>query len=738
MAGKGVQYTLSVIDKMSAPLRNIGNSMKVLDQTTGKIGNNFNALQRNASNSLNGVVRGVNSLRIQLDTLTQQRNISMDWSDIRNLNRQIQLTENQLNKLTSTGQKRKLSLDGTPLAGMMDMLTNPVALGVGGAVAVGAGLASATGMAIQFEQGMAKINATTQLAPQNLALLKKELIAVGSEAGGDLMKVPLAFEKINSQVNDAKLSMDILKTSLKGAKAGFTDVDVVSGALAQTLSLVGKENYNAGKIMDILFASKRVGAGEFQDFAQYLPPLVASGKAVNMTLEQTAGLFAFLTGKGLTTEKSASALENAFTALSKSDVTDKMKKLGVSVYDAGGKMREPLAIFGQFSQKLKGLSDEQKTNFLEKAGLTDAQARQAFVVLTSDMDKLKESLTATQNPLGEMDKALKHTKNTAQLWQDAIAKGQATMLKLGDVLLPYLVPALEALNTNFSLLVDIMVGATAGAIIGATFFGAYSLAMGTFMITVGGVSTALTFATAKQWLLNIAMNANPLGLAIAAFALIGVAVMYAYNHFEGFRAMIWGVWEAMKAIIEKAVLFGQTVKAMMSGDYESAMKFAAANNAITVGGAYDKGAAGGVADFKKDNPQSQTQMLSADNQKLVLGNAFEPFSLLKSGALGDSTPKAGSMLPALPDKSVIDALNEDKKKGKKDKENTTLKNDSGISGVASGGAKTVNINTTIDKLVEQIVINAQNATEGIDDMEKQVQEAFLRVLNGANSMANQR
>lgn len=44
----------------------------------------------------------------------------------------------------------------------------------------------------------------------------------------------------------------------------------------------------------------------------------------------------------------------------------------------------------------------------------------------------------------------------------------------------------------------------------------------------------------------------------------------------------------------------------------------------------------------------------------------------------------------------------------------------------------------IYKLVEQLVLNAQNATEGIDDMEAQVREALLRVLNGANSLANQR
>ena len=40
-----------------------------------------------------------------------------------------------------------------------------------------------------------------------------------------------------------RLSTDILDKSLKGARAGFTGIDIVAGAVAQSLSAIGKEKY---------------------------------------------------------------------------------------------------------------------------------------------------------------------------------------------------------------------------------------------------------------------------------------------------------------------------------------------------------------------------------------------------------------------------------------------------------------------------------------------------------------
>ena len=56
-----------------------------------------------------------------------------------------------------------------------------------------------------------------------------------------------------------------------------------------------------------------------------------------------------------------------------------------------------------------------------------------------------------------------------------------------------------------------------------------------------------------QWLLNIAMNANPIGIVITVIAALVAAVVYCWNKFAGFRAFILTMWDVFKG-------FGEIIK----------------------------------------------------------------------------------------------------------------------------------------------------------------------------------
>lgn len=65
------------------------------------------------------------------------------------------------------------------------------------------------------------------------------------------------------------------------------------------------------------------------------------------------------------------------------------------------------------------------------------------------------------------------------------------------------------------------------------------------------IATAAKKAGAAiQWALNAAMSANPIGLIIAAIALLVAAFVWLWNNVEGFRNFFIGVWEGLKAAAE--------------------------------------------------------------------------------------------------------------------------------------------------------------------------------------------
>lgn len=60
-------------------------------------------------------------------------------------------------------------------------------------------------------------------------------------------------------------------------------------------------------------------------------------------------------------------------------------------------------------------------------------------------------------------------------------------------------------------------------------------------------------ATIAQWLLNIAMNANPIGLIVAAIVGLVAAFVILWNKSEGFRNFFIGMWEGIKNAVGAVV-----------------------------------------------------------------------------------------------------------------------------------------------------------------------------------------
>ena len=68
-------------------------------------------------------------------------------------------------------------------------------------------------------------------------------------------------------------------------------------------------------------------------------------------------------------------------------------------------------------------------------------------------------------------------------------------------------------------------------------FIALAVGVTSLMIAVNGASWWMSILAAKTWLVNAAMSANPIGIVVAAVAALVAGVIYAWNKFEGFRAV---------------------------------------------------------------------------------------------------------------------------------------------------------------------------------------------------------
>nr|DAQ05136.1 MAG TPA: minor tail protein [Bacteriophage sp.] len=567
MANK-IEYIFSLQDKISAKLGGItATSDKTVTALSGV---------REKVASVDAVCKDtgktVGSLKMKVDALQAER----EWIPadnlpaIREYNKEISRLTKEIDALETAsggGKFKKWASDAFEAIPGAGLLKNPLVTGM-----AAIGFAGKAGMS--FDEGMAKVNITAQLDEAGLSDLKKKLKTIADDNKTDVVLAPVGFEQINSQLNDVDLSLSILDASLKGSKAGFTQLDTVSAALAQTLSIVGKENTTAAEVLDTFFAAKRVGAGEFSDFARYMPNLIAGASNLGVAYKEVAGTFAYMTGKGQSAERAAVLMENAFSILGRGEVRDKLAKSGVKVFDEAGKIRSLVDIFSDLQGVMAGLNDEQKSSFLEKLGMVDKEAKNAFAILTSDITKYNASMKDVVNSSGETDKALEYSQNSVQRLTEVWNKFKNIGVTVGEIILPVISAGLSVADvvlTGVSSTLNIVVGFFSSwysllregnpLVVGLTAaLGFYTIAMGANYATtqkaviIGGIKKVMDIAqtaatwglTTAQWALNAAFYASPLGWVALAIGAVIAAVTYCWQKFEGFRVAILGVWGVIK------------------------------------------------------------------------------------------------------------------------------------------------------------------------------------------------
>jgi len=165
--------------------------------------------------------------------------------------------------------------------------------------------------------------------------------------------------------------------------------------------------------------------------------------------------------------------------------------------------------------------------------------------------------------------------------------------------------------------------------------------------------TAMIAAEKVQWLLNVAMSANPIGLVIAAVAALTAGVVYCWNKFAGFRAVVLTVWDTItgfgKAIKDAVVdrfweivdgigAVGKAMVSLIKGDFEGAWQQAQTGAKKLVGVESAQRFVGSASAVVNKTGTLYQQHLSRETAK----------QKAKDAAIGDSKAVAGTTTGNVP------------------------------------------------------------------------------------------
>lgn len=164
-----------------------------------------------------------------------------------------------------------------------------------------------------------------------------------------------------------------------------------------------------------------------------------------------------------------------------------------------------------------------------------------------------------------------------------------------DLFLAIVPPIASALKGLFSVVAGIIgfivrwkteLGLLAGVVaVGTIAFNLHTIAIWALVGVVKVVIAVTKAWEGVQWLLNVALNANPIGVVITAIAALVASVIYCWNKFAGFRAFILTMWTTIKGfgnIIKEYLIdrfktllsgigkVGQALAKLFNGDFKGA------------------------------------------------------------------------------------------------------------------------------------------------------------------------
>jgi hypothetical protein len=168
----------------------------------------------------------------------------------------------------------------------------------------------------------------------------------------------------------------------------------------------------------------------------------------------------------------------------------------------------------------------------------------AATIATKDQTKIVDAAAKlTQGAATESAKTYEGQQKAMKIQIDE------TKEAIGAGFLPVMDLAMKALKrgTDFAAghedamrLLMIAVAAVSGAILAA------NAAMKLYEASAAVVKVATGLWTAAQWLLNAALDANPIGAITVAVGLLAAGIVLAYKHSDTFRTAVNDVWAAIK------------------------------------------------------------------------------------------------------------------------------------------------------------------------------------------------
>lgn len=422
-----------------------------------------------ASDAVGGIRRAVVEMAQETDQSMKKVGASGDDAAKR-----LKATESVLRSFGSTAQGVGIGLSAS--------VTAPLLL------AAKAGLSYAG----DFEQSMAVFKVTSTATADEMAKVGKAARDLGADvtlpgtSATDAAHAMLELSKAGLSVKDTLGAADgVLRMSAAAQIDNATAAKITAEALT-AFSLAGTK---ANMVSDLLASAANASTASMTEIADGLQQSGAVYATAKISIQDLTTGLSMLANAGIKGSDAGTSMKQMLIALENppKDAANEMKKLGVSIYDASGKMVDFKKIIGQFETATRSLTAKQRDHALATIFGSDA-VRAASVIVGQGVDKFDalERVVTKQGVAAQ----------TAGAYNEGFKGSLDAATSSGQTLLQgFLEPSLKPLTQFFKTTSDVMsaMGDWSPAAKSATVAGGLFLAtLGPGVLALGAFARGIT------------------------------------------------------------------------------------------------------------------------------------------------------------------------------------------------------------------------------------------------------
>lgn len=400
--------------------------------------------------------------------------------------------------------------------------------------------AAAVKAATDLDREMRNIQSISKQSDESLMALSDTFVQMSTDmtiTRDSAVNLAQGFYQIQSSGFAGQDAMLVLEAATKAASAGLTTTETSVRGIAAVLNAYSLSAEDATHVSDVMFKAVDVGVFSFGDLANAIGDTLGSASAAKVPIETVAAALATMTKAGINVNEATTSMNQMILSM-------------IDPSDGAAKAAEALGLqFDAAHLAAVGLPKVLDEIRIATGGDIEALSelfpnvralRGVLSLLRGDGASFAGDLNTIANASGATAAAFEiQNKSFAAMFDNLKNKGTATLIALGEVLLPIIVEFLDKLDPIIAALKA-----------QNPEWLKWALVIGGVLAVAGPVLTVIgTLITV------IGALATPVGIVVAALGLLGAA--WATN---------FGGIQQIAAEVTKSL--GNLIQMMITGDFK--------------------------------------------------------------------------------------------------------------------------------------------------------------------------